>query len=317
MKKHTLGRAAGFVAAIGATTALVAGGVSMTGAYFQDTESGTLSSTTGEVDVAVDSNTPLTSNFADLMPGEAAGSNNYTFTNTGTEAADLYLKTEGWTIGGALAAPRAAQTGDATISNGEIRLRDSAVGPTGGASFAWEDVSTYVQDGDTMSFEWRDDGDASNPCAVRGASPRMYIRTGTTYNTWDHIGDGRTEDSARSCGTDLGNGWRKVVATFEGIAPGAAGKVSIVSDEQALRTFVIRNVTMGGDSLTSASAPVSLCDGSVKSGFFEARIKGLNPPHNTGWFKVCAPGANQDRKSTRLNSSHSCAYRMPSSAGTQ
>src|SRR3546814_15872953 len=31
-----------------------------------------------------------------------------------------------------------------------------------------------------------------------------------------------------------------------------------------------------------------------KSGFFEARIKGLNPPHNTGWFKVCAPGANQN-----------------------
>src|SRR3546814_20507462 len=51
---------------------------------------------------------------------------------------------------------------------------------------------------------------------------------------------------------------------------------------------------MGGESLTSASAPVSLCDGSVKSGFFEARIKGLNPPHNTGWFKVCAPGAKQN-----------------------
>src|SRR3546814_16925568 len=110
-----------------------------------------------------------------------------------------------------------------------------------------------------MSFEWRDDGDASNPCAVRGASPRMYIRTGTTHNTWDHIGDGRTEDSARSCGTDHGNGWRKVVATFEGFAHGAAGTVTIVSDEQALRTFVIRNVTMGGDSLTPTGPPRSRC----------------------------------------------------------
>ncbi|MCO8127001.1 CalY family protein [Acidimicrobiia bacterium EGI L10123] len=91
MNKRKIGRLAGFVAAAGMTAGLVGGGVSMTGAYFQDTETGSIQGSTGEVDIKMASGTTLNTNFANLMPGGAPSSKTYTVKNVGTEAVDLYV----------------------------------------------------------------------------------------------------------------------------------------------------------------------------------------------------------------------------------
>ena len=66
MHKRTIGRAAGFLGAAVLTAGLVGVGVGLTGAYFQDTETGQVTASTGEVDV--ESNVPMSSSFGPLMP---------------------------------------------------------------------------------------------------------------------------------------------------------------------------------------------------------------------------------------------------------
>lgn len=69
MKKGKVARVAGFVGALGVSTVLVTTAVQGTGAYFTDSESGSISANSGSLTLDI-TNGSTTMDFADLMPGK-------------------------------------------------------------------------------------------------------------------------------------------------------------------------------------------------------------------------------------------------------
>jgi hypothetical protein len=80
-------RLGGFVVALGASGALIASATGATGAYFTDSHSGTVQSSTGTVRV---NTSALTLNFTNLLPGEFQ-TNDVNYTAAGTGAEDIWL----------------------------------------------------------------------------------------------------------------------------------------------------------------------------------------------------------------------------------
>jgi Camelysin metallo-endopeptidase len=84
-------RIAAFVGLLGVTGAVVGFAAAGTGAYFSDSESGTVTAKTGTLDIAAGESESLTVTFDDLYPGESQ-TNDVTITNNGSRDVDLYLK---------------------------------------------------------------------------------------------------------------------------------------------------------------------------------------------------------------------------------
>lgn len=87
MIRSRAARVAGFATAVAATAALIAFGVSSTGAYFTDSHDGTINAGTGSVKLGVDQ---TTLNFAGLMPGQFKNQT-ITYQNNGTANEDIWL----------------------------------------------------------------------------------------------------------------------------------------------------------------------------------------------------------------------------------
>jgi hypothetical protein len=90
-KKAT--RIAMFIGTIGVSAALVGAGVAATGAYFSDTNSGTITGTLGSIKVTTSGGTGTDSldfNFANLLPGETQKADGR-YTNTGRNAQDVWI----------------------------------------------------------------------------------------------------------------------------------------------------------------------------------------------------------------------------------
>jgi hypothetical protein len=92
-------RLGGFVAALGASAALVASASGATGAYFNDTKAGTVGGTIGSIKVTTTSNGGNASRGADgnlnfhfdnLLPGSPQNAN-VEYTNSGKNTEDVYL----------------------------------------------------------------------------------------------------------------------------------------------------------------------------------------------------------------------------------
>jgi hypothetical protein len=229
MNKRTISRAVGFVAAMGATAGLVGVGVNMTGAYFQDSETGNVRAATGEVDLAVDQTTPLMSNFGPLLPG-GSDSNTYTLTNTGTGPVDFYLSSLAW------------DSHDENIVTLDLDAdNDNVPDNAAGISSEFSPAGVDVANGDVLSFEYRL-GEGQS-CA--GGVPRVFIQGGA-YNTFDVDPAGPL-----ACGTDTdGDGWSTVTQTLSGITAGPIGLVAYVNDQTAnpgkieYRALTLNNVDL-------------------------------------------------------------------------
>src|SRR3546814_3157377 len=74
------------------------------------------------------------------------------------------------------------------------------------------------------------------------------------------------------------------------------------------QTFLPREGLLSLDELDR------LCSTFIGLGTRRLRLTGGEPLVRKGFIDLVARLSRQDRKSTRLNSSHSCATRMPSSA---
>ncbi len=91
--KSTTGRVLGFVAVMGASTAMVGAAAAGTGAYFSDSRTGTTSGTIGSIRVTTAGGggaDGLDFNFANLLPGESQKAT-ATYTNTGHNNQDVWL----------------------------------------------------------------------------------------------------------------------------------------------------------------------------------------------------------------------------------
>jgi hypothetical protein len=279
VKKHTVGRAAGFLGAMGATAGLVAAGVNMTGAFFQDAEQGTVHATTGEVDMVVDAATPLSQNFGPLMPGEAHDSNTYSLRNVGTGPVDFYVASANWTGSGYY--PGGNANPGTTILGDTIRLDANAA--AGGTSYEWADLDVPVQGGDTITFEWRNES-TDSACAEPGGNggvPRLFIRGGGAVNN--------SHDAQLSTGGYCGtapdaDGWRTVTWVLDpSIAAGDAGYTGVVNDApQGDGIMEYRNIVVDGQSLTDADFDV--CGGPAGD-HLEVRVNSAT--HDTGWQQLC------------------------------
>jgi hypothetical protein len=266
MQKHTIGRAAGFVGAAVLTAGLVGVGVGLTGAYFQDTETGQVTASTGEVDV--ESNAPMNSSFGPLMPG-GSDSNTYTFTNRGTDTVDLYLGSANWQLGSNY--PGAGNPGT-TLSGGVITLVNSG---GLGTSYEWPDLSLALTDGSTsVGFQWR-----STDVSCGGGVPRMFVQGGA-YNTHDVDPAGPL-----ACGSAPdGDGWRTVSQTLPANVNGEAGHVGIVNDNPSdLGTIQVRNVVIGGTNISSP-ATTNFCS-VANSNLFRVRVNSTT--HDSGTHPLC------------------------------
>lgn len=86
-------RLGGFIAALGASGALIASATGATGAYFSDTRSGTFAGTIGSVKINTSGGSGtdhLNFNFANLLPGTLQ-SKTVSYTVTGSAPEDVYL----------------------------------------------------------------------------------------------------------------------------------------------------------------------------------------------------------------------------------
>jgi hypothetical protein len=90
MRKSKAVRVAGFVGAIGASAALVGFAATGTGAYFTDSHDGTITTSTGVVQLALNTPADGVLNFANLLPGEYQ-TKNITYTGQGSEPEDVWL----------------------------------------------------------------------------------------------------------------------------------------------------------------------------------------------------------------------------------
>ena len=97
MNKGKALRLGGFITAIGATAAFIAGATSATGAYFNDTSNGTITGTVGSIRVHTwggggqnGDHGGLDFNFANLLPGTPQTAH-AGFANSGANPEDVYL----------------------------------------------------------------------------------------------------------------------------------------------------------------------------------------------------------------------------------
>jgi hypothetical protein len=93
MRKTNVARLAGFLGAVGATTALVAAATGSTGAYFSDSRSGTYSGTLGSIKVSTSGGSGtdgLDFSFANMLPGELQ-TKTANYQNTGANNEDVWL----------------------------------------------------------------------------------------------------------------------------------------------------------------------------------------------------------------------------------
>jgi hypothetical protein len=89
MFKNKSARITAFIGTLGASAALIGMAATNTGAYFTDSENGTLSGKTGHLQVEARSNYTL--NFADMVPGEYQSRDVHYHTDSST-AEDIWLK---------------------------------------------------------------------------------------------------------------------------------------------------------------------------------------------------------------------------------
>lgn len=88
MKKSSALRMSGFIGTAGLTVVLVGAAVSGTGAYFTDSEAGTITGTMGTINVVATTSTAL--EFANMLPGEMQ-SKSVSFKNDGSRNQDLWV----------------------------------------------------------------------------------------------------------------------------------------------------------------------------------------------------------------------------------
>jgi hypothetical protein len=109
MFKNKTARVTAFIGALGASAALIGTAATTTGAYFTDTEAGTISGKTGTLQVNKVGNYDLS--FNELVPGEYQDKNvEYTTTSSSNE--DIWL-----------AFPKGAEYGAPADSAGSATLR--------------------------------------------------------------------------------------------------------------------------------------------------------------------------------------------------
>ena len=135
-----------------------------------------------------------------------------------------------------------------SYSDGVVTLANS-----GGAGTSYENpnLDVPVEDGDTISFQWR-----SEDVNCGGGVPRVFIQAGA-YNTFDGNPD--------ACGTAPdADGWRTVTATISGVTAGPAGHTGIVNDNPSdTGTIQVRNLVINGVSVL----PISNAEGCKKDGW--------------------------------------------------
>jgi hypothetical protein len=95
MKKSTILRAGGFIGSAGLTVALVGAGAAGTGAYFSDTEVGSVSGTYGSIEIDA---TDTTIAFENMLPGEAQ-KKLVTFKNSGKNTQDVWIVFDATALG--------------------------------------------------------------------------------------------------------------------------------------------------------------------------------------------------------------------------
>jgi hypothetical protein len=237
----------------------------MTGAFFQDTEQSSMRATTGEVDVRVDGNTPLSQSFGPLMPGEQGDTNTYSLGNVGTGPVDYYLASANWNAE-SLAAEGGSGNAGTTFTDGVVTL--DSTGQPAGTSYEWADLDVPVANGDTISFQYKMDD-----VGCGGGVPRVFIQGGA-YNTWD--------DSLDCGSAPDADGWRTISQPINGIVDGTAGHTGIVNDNTSdPGTMLVRNVTISGASVTGS--PFNMCD--PAHDYIEVRVN--SSTHDTGFKNLC------------------------------
>ncbi len=124
-----------------------------------------------------------------------------------------------------------------TYDDGVVTL--DSTGQPAGTSFENPDLDVPVENGDTISFEYK-----SSDVTCAGGVPRVFIQGGA-FNTFD--GDPAGEEA---CGTDADNdGWFKVTQQISGITDGTAGHTGIVNDNPSdPGTILVRNLIINGVS---------------------------------------------------------------------
>jgi hypothetical protein len=134
MKKSKALRLAGFAGALCASGALLGTSISGTGAYFTDSHSGQINTSTGTVRVTTDPGDNGQLNFTNLLPGEYQDQP-ITYTAAGTGAEDIWLVFPTTSTGGSN--PSEAFTGNPNdaVGGGLGRYGHFAVSSTNGAHF--------------------------------------------------------------------------------------------------------------------------------------------------------------------------------------
>lgn len=92
-RAHRAGRIGAFVATVGVSAALVGAAAHATGAYFSDTQSGTISGTLGSIKVTTagaDGASHLDFSFDNMLPGERQ-TKTVSYQNTGRNSQDVYV----------------------------------------------------------------------------------------------------------------------------------------------------------------------------------------------------------------------------------
>ena len=89
-------------------------------------------------------------------------------------------------------------------------------------------------------------------------------------------------------------------------------QILIVEDDSFLNKMLDYNLTADGYGVTSALNARTAAE-AIRQREFDLVLLDINLPDGNG-FELCKLIKPQDRKSTRLNSSHPSSSRMPSSA---
>lgn len=154
-------RLGGFIAALGASGALIASATGATGAYFTDSHSGTINASTGSVKV---STTDLTLNYAGLLPGDFQ-TKDVQYWAQGSGAEDIWLVLPSDGTANALNGVAGTPSGDAALGRyGHFALTSPAGSFT---SFNLATAGTATHSGPTCSVDANGHGGSSAQAADR------------------------------------------------------------------------------------------------------------------------------------------------------
>jgi hypothetical protein len=174
MIKGKAARIAGFTVALGATASLVGFAASGTGAYFTDTHTGQINTSTGHVRVTTDPSDGVL-NFTDLLPGNYQ-TNTINYTAHGTGAEDIWLVFPTTSQDGSN--PSEAFTGNPsdTAGGGLGKFGHFALDSTGGAaftSFNLNNPGTGTHSGSSCSTDATTGWGGSNQQAASHSDPTL------------------------------------------------------------------------------------------------------------------------------------------------